>query len=77
MRATKNFLGTSGTVAIKADAVSRCRHQQPSGNRVRDEAARRIVQLAPPIRLFPRISKEVDVINIRQGLSRARIGSFR
>lgn len=54
------------TVAIKADGtVERVDINKPSGNRVLDDAARRIVQLAAPFSAFPPdIAKDVDILHI-------------
>jgi protein TonB len=54
------------TVAVKADgSVESVTIDRPSGNKVLDEAARRIVQLAAPFAAFPTdISKDVDVLHI-------------
>jgi periplasmic protein TonB len=54
------------TVAIKADgSVERVDINKPSGNKILDEAARRIVQLAAPFGAFPAdIAKDVDVLHI-------------
>jgi protein TonB len=54
------------TVAIKADgSVEQVDINVPSGHKVLDEAARRIVQLAAPFSAFPTdIAKDVDVLHI-------------
>jgi protein TonB len=54
------------TVAVRADgSVEQVSIDRPSGNKVLDEAARRIVQLAAPFPAFPNdISKDVDVLHI-------------
>jgi protein TonB len=54
------------TVAIKADgSVESVILDRPSGNKILDEAARRIVQLAAPFAAFPaEITKDVDVLHI-------------
>ena len=54
------------TVAIKADGtVEQVDINRPSGNKVLDEAARRIVQLAAPFAPFSAdIAKDVDILHI-------------
>jgi len=54
------------TVAIRADGtVEQVDINVPSGHKVLDEAARRIVQLAAPFAAFPAdIAKDVDVLHI-------------
>jgi protein TonB len=54
------------TVAIKADgSVEYIEINRPSGFRVLDEAARRIVELAAPFAAFPpEIAKDTDVLHI-------------
>lgn len=54
------------TVAIKSDGtVDQIAFDRPSGHKVLDEAARRIVQLAAPFAAFPPdIAKEVDILHI-------------
>lgn len=54
------------TVAIKADGrVENIEINRPSGHRVLDEAARRIVELAAPFAAFPaEIAKDTDVLHI-------------
>jgi protein TonB len=54
------------TVAIRADGtVEHVNIDRPSGNRVLDDAARRIVQLAAPFSTFPAdIAKDVDILHI-------------
>lgn len=54
------------TVAIKADGtVERVDINKPSGSRVLDDAARRIVQLAAPFSAFPPdIAKDIDILHI-------------
>jgi protein TonB len=54
------------TVAVKADgSVENVTIDRPSGNKILDEAARRIVQLAAPFAPFSAdISKDVDVLHI-------------
>jgi protein TonB len=54
------------TVAIRADgSVEHVNIDRPSGNKVLDEAARRIVQLAAPFASFSTdIAKDVDVLHI-------------
>lgn len=54
------------TVAVKADgSVESVSIDRPSGNKILDEAARRIVELAAPFASFPAdISKDVDVLHI-------------
>ena len=54
------------TVAIKADGtVEQVDVNVPSGHKILDEAARRIVQLAAPFSAFPAdIAKDVDVLHI-------------
>lgn len=54
------------TVAIKADGtVEQVDINVPSGHKILDEAARRIVQLAAPFAPFPPdIAKDVDILHI-------------
>ena len=54
------------TVAIKADgSVDQIAIDRPSGLRILDEAARRIVNLAAPFAAFPPdIAKDVDILHI-------------
>lgn len=54
------------TVAIKADgSVESVDINKPSGNRILDEAARRIVLLAAPYAAFPgELAREIDVLHI-------------
>ncbi len=54
------------TVAVKADgSVEQVSIDRPSGNKVLDEAARRIVQLAAPFPAFPaNIAKDIDILHI-------------
>jgi protein TonB len=54
------------TVAIRADgSVEQVDINRPSGNRILDEAARRIVKLAAPFSPFPEnIAKEVDILHV-------------
>jgi periplasmic protein TonB len=54
------------TVAIKADGtVEDVALDRPSGHKVLDEAARRIVRLAAPFAAFPPdIAKDIDVLHI-------------
>ena len=54
------------TVAIKADGrVEEIAIDRPSGHRVLDDAARRIVFLAAPYAPFPPdIAKDVDILHI-------------
>lgn len=54
------------TVAIKSDGtVERVDINRPSGHKLLDEAARRIVQLAAPFAAFPAdIAKDTDVLHI-------------
>lgn len=54
------------TVAIKADGtVEQVDVNRPSGHKVLDDAARRIVQLAGPFAAFPAdIAKDTDVLHI-------------
>ena len=54
------------TVAIRADgSVEQVDINKPSGNRILDDAARRIVKLAAPFSPFPEnIAKEVDILHV-------------
>ena len=54
------------TVAIKPDgSVDQIAIDRPSGHRILDEAARRIVNLAAPFAAFPPdIAKDVDILHI-------------
>jgi protein TonB len=54
------------TVAIRADgSVEQVDINRPSGHKVLDDAARRIVQLAAPFSAFPEdIAKDVDILHI-------------
>jgi protein TonB len=54
------------TVAVKSDGtVESVAIDRPSGNRILDDAARRIVQLAAPFAAFPTdIAKDVDILHI-------------
>jgi protein TonB len=54
------------TVAIKADGtVEQVDINRPSGNKLLDDAARRIVQLAAPFAPFPGdIARDVDILHI-------------
>lgn len=54
------------TVAIKADGtVDQVEINRPSGHKILDEAARRIVQLAAPFAAFPAdIAKDTDILHI-------------
>jgi protein TonB len=67
------------TVEIRADgSLEKVELNRPSGKRVLDEAAVRIVQLAAPFAPFPpEIRQDTDILSITRTWDFTREGQFR